>query len=556
MNFPMMSKQAKRRVTSAELAGGLNLRDGPSQCMDNQLTDMVNMWYKNGALRTRPGMRTSQNFKIDYSNDSGFEGYPNFKWLDVTKMGNGKHWRLVCTQILVMCKCDFFWISGDELQTMPTLTTEAINQTVSFAIQHKSTIYVYLKEPCAIYKLESGAQMWEEIDYDDVYAPTVMMQCQTTGTENPEIDGGINVESYNLVGNYYRMQYSTIGTESNPNSTQLAYKLAQPILAEGEQYVAKGRKVTARVFIKGEDVDYTAEFDGTSNKAKSKISNGMYILVDADKYTVIFYKDDNSIAENDCVDEGAIEIKAPYTSTNDEKMKVFGMTKSIWFGGTASGLENGTRIFLCGNWIEENKALIYWSALNDPTYFPEMNYAYVGESNEAVTCFDKQSNKLIIFKENETWYTEYTLNNTFNVSQVIDQETVDLQSQGVYFPLILINGHIGCDCPNSVQLCRNRLVWAHSNGNVYSLISESNYTERSIYVVSEMISNNLKKEFSSIEGKAMEYATSADWNGCYVLAFQNRAYLMDYNSYGYTNVYSYSKTEDAISKIVFEQLEY
>ena len=43
--------------------------------------------------------------------------------------------------------------------------------------------------------------------------------------------------------------------------------------------------------------------------------------------------------------------------------------------------------------------------------------------------------------------------------------------------------------------------------------------------------------------------TACDWNGHYILSFENRLYLMDYNSYGYQYVTSYSKTEDANLRI-------
>lgn len=559
MNFPMMSKQAKRRVTSAELAGGLNLRDGPSQCMDNQLTDMVNMWYKNGALRTRPGTEGIKYNPQTVDTSAMF----NIKAFDIYKTNlSGEQSRL----ILIVPKSnfqdtvnyEFYWFSGEKLEKLPVIPYMNSSAEIGFVVEYQSTIYFYTPDGYRIFKLESGADKWDEISADEVYVPFVMVNCRTNGTTGDwvEADG---YENYNLLGNKYKMVYSTINQfmlyESGETAHAMVYKLAQPIREKNTDKAKAGTTITAVITNdEGYRYTHTVTFDVDAVEATEKESPGDSLLmqVNAGSATVWFLKTDGTgtayVNLDDPYIENNLEITAPYMPTEEEKRKVFNMTKSIWFGGTASGLENGTRIFLCGNTNQEEKALVCWSALNNPTYFPSANYAYVGESNQAVTCFEKQSDKLIIFKENETWYTQYENNNTIDASQLIYQEVIDIQSQGVYFPMVLINGHIGCDCPDTVQLCRNRLVWAHSRGKVYSLVSESNYTERSIYEVSDVVEPKLK-------GEDMRLATSADWQGYYALCCNNKLYLMDYNSYGYTHVYSYTKTEDANLRIPWHYWE-
>ena len=54
MKYPMINRQPRREVNVPALSGGLNLRDSLSGVRDNQMTDCVNMWYKDGMLRTRP----------------------------------------------------------------------------------------------------------------------------------------------------------------------------------------------------------------------------------------------------------------------------------------------------------------------------------------------------------------------------------------------------------------------------------------------------------------------------------------------------------------------
>ena len=107
--------------------------------------------------------------------------------------------------------------------------------------------------------------------------------------------------------------------------------------------------------------------------------------------------------------------------------------------------------------------------------------------------------------------------------------------------MIQVHGFIGCDCPNTVQLCRNRLVWAHSDRKIYTLTSASQWNERSVYEVSGMIESLLQ----GITSDELKAALSADWAGHYILSVGDKFLVMDYNSYGYAHIYSYTKEDDA-----------
>ncbi|MBQ8740801.1 MAG: hypothetical protein IJY79_04550, partial [Clostridia bacterium] len=55
----MINKQPRREVNIPQLSGGLNLRDSLTAVRDNQMTDCINMWYKDGMLRTRPAFESN-----------------------------------------------------------------------------------------------------------------------------------------------------------------------------------------------------------------------------------------------------------------------------------------------------------------------------------------------------------------------------------------------------------------------------------------------------------------------------------------------------------------
>ena len=60
-----MSGGSQYRVTVPALDGGVNLKDAPNLVEDNQLTDVLNMWWKDQALRTRPGLTTDEGKCVD-----------------------------------------------------------------------------------------------------------------------------------------------------------------------------------------------------------------------------------------------------------------------------------------------------------------------------------------------------------------------------------------------------------------------------------------------------------------------------------------------------------
>ena len=74
MSFPAMGHSRRARVNIPDLRGGVNYRDALSAVEDNQLTDVGNLWFKDGALRTRPGMKIPRkNGKVGYTGD--YEAY-------------------------------------------------------------------------------------------------------------------------------------------------------------------------------------------------------------------------------------------------------------------------------------------------------------------------------------------------------------------------------------------------------------------------------------------------------------------------------------------------
>jgi len=199
------------------------------------------------------------------------------------------------------------------------------------------------------------------------------------------------------------------------------------------------------------------------------------------------------------------------------------------YGGTRSGIADGTRRFFAG-YPEGN--LIRWSGLNDITYLPENNFAYVGD-DAAITALAKQYGALIVFKENSTYNMEYTY-------------SVEDGATTVLFPITPISNEYGCDIPATLQLVNDRLVWANTNGRVYILYSQYQYSRKNIADIGGNVYDLLKDNpptFAAVWDKMYFLFSSVQSGGSYV----NRAIIWDFDQSTYYNYYSNEKSQDRLS---------
>lgn len=573
MRYPLINKKARQSVNIPELAGGMNLRDSVSLVADNQLTDAVNMWFHDGVLKTRPSIITDSGHNLPFRDGNIIYDTQRVEAFPETEVNiNGQRYILSCvksTNITGMntTRVDFYLVGSD----MSTLGYIEISQRqgTCFVFQKKDLLYCFCSDR-KIYTFDINNvgkgenPTWKQLSNEEIYAPIAMTHCKTAGTGNngPVTQhkedllqlGATQFEGFNLLGNSYRMIYSTVNKDlitSEKAYHEMCYCLLYNpaiVLMQDESTLKVKAKIT---HANGKTYFHEVEIIGADNMEDSDPGDGLYMRVMGIYVTFHEFSGGEypikQVTEDDFVEDN-LELIAPCPNSEENLDKVFNMTQAEWFGGASMGINGGTRLFLGGNTKEEEKSLLIWSGLDEPLYFSENCYSYVGKAAQAVTSFGKQSDMLIIFKENETYFTQYTQNTSITADSLINQSVVDYAANRVYFPLTLLNANIGCSCPDTVQLCRNRLVWTNLDGRVYTLVSNNQYSERNIYEVGEMVERDLKKE-------DLTNASSCDWEGHYVLLVKNHVYLMDYNSSGYQYVYSYQKNEDANVRIPWYKWE-
>ncbi len=574
--IPILKGKGEYRYLIPSLSGGINVSDSRKS---NQAQDAQNLYFKNGVLKTRPAVTVSKN-----------EEKPSSMLTENVKISRDKINYKGREYVIKTSVCfresisqaegeiehvDISLINNDSAVLLGTVTMKDCDTVglSALTVNFNGDIYLYLH-----YKHISSEENTNEIwvikrktdgEYsapefkEEAYAPLIMTGCYSCyGMADDKksllLNGGEMLEGFNLLGNSYRIRYSTFdasenGYRVNPSDVDengnhidpLAWYSFMEYSLPFTTKRAHGRVRAEYMDVKGVTHVHSLVLSGEAAVEEEKGDDGLYMhaYFRGDTCRIVF----NGYSEADRLYPSSVYMSdyihnnltftAPLENSSLNQEKVTLMTEQAWYGNTSLGLNGGSRLFLAGNKSDREKALVVWSDFENPLYFSENNYVYVGDRDKRVTALARQGASLIIFKENEIYSTQYVQGGvTDNLS------TVDISVRLATFPTVLINSGIGCPYPESIQLCLNRLVFLSNLNTVCVLMGQNQFSERNVYTVSENISRLLKNEQAS-------GCTSLDYDGHYLLFIKNQAFLMNYNSYGYVNISSFTKTSDANTEI-------
>lgn len=533
MRYPAMSGTKTYRIRIPDFSGGLN-RGVPAQMIgDNQLSDCENVWFKDGAIRTRDGFQTSQERIVENAAESSDivvalheaqNGMTAIRMETALILLDRDGKTVFSTPLERPCSSAFFAEFGS-------------NDRISGAEGATKSGLLLYEDTGLIWRIDlSELVVYRVVAQDDAYAPLYFVNGKPSSLFG-EPSSGTTYEGFNLLTNRFRAQYTT--SEDGANFT------IPVALANGE---------ATAVYTGSDGTAYT--FTLTVNKSENLcVSDGQSVQLESGEQTLylMYARYWNSFCFATEKESGGYDpVALPFVgfSNNVEftlmrdavpSMSVFGMTRATWFGGDRAGVMGGTRLFVAGSEREPN--LVRYSDVNDPLYFPENNFMYVGGSEQRVTALAKQSGVLVMFKEHEIYFCEYAYA-AVDAQGIEDATAVDVTSDA-FFPITQLSAGIGCDLPDTVALCGTRLVWATREGRVYTITSLSNLTERSVRPISYQIEKDLKQ-------RELSNASACLYDGWYaLLSGDNELYMLDTASYGFVYFTSYYNDEKASSKIVW-----
>ena len=153
---------------------------------------------------------------------------------------------------------------------------------------------------------------------------------------------------------------------------------------------------------------------------------------------------------------------------------------------------------------------------------------------------------LVVFKEKELYYATYIQGEGYTAEDVLAGRVIDVTTLDATFPVTQINDVVGCDLPNTVCLCGDRLVWASSDNKVYMLRSANQYSNVNVSVISGMLGSDFK-----LEGilSTFDEVCATTYNGFYMLKSKNKIYLLNFDQYYFNALPSYSDSKKAARKM-------
>ncbi len=546
MNYPTLNVTNKKFYETSPLCGGIALGEDPSLLDDGVLSDCNNMWFKRGALTTRPGMGISENSLLCDAGAWDFVKCP-LKFTDTFADIDGSSLRLA------------YFVNGDsisygdvhiytlsdkgEINSIGSIHYSRISSDSFADFEHIHFIVGAKTRGCGIYALltrrldstdgkiseiyecSEDRSEWFVLDESDFYIPVIYMNGRGDRYgfgPDPYKPEPYEPESLNLLTGAFKAYFTT----DNYSST-----FSLPISG-----IDQDREIVCRLYetrssytqwkLEAGQDDVKATIWGAEITMKFNRSTGVLSFFTGNEVWPAFRGTD--IIGNNLV------IKA-YKSTKNGFNSIVGSRRSaVW----------GSRVFVCGGY--SNVGTVYSARITNPLYFPKNCAAVLGDPDDPITAIGVQNDKPVAFKDRSIYRIVVDRGITYTTNAFLPEGNGEI-TRGETVYTVGIHTEIGCDCPDTLKLCGNRLVWLNSEGKVYVLATTTYGKENNIYCVSEPIADRLKTK----EEHHLISAFAAENDGYYMLVtgdgFENsEVFLMDYRvkAFGQSGSYLGSKSVD------------
>lgn len=502
MKHPRMVKNRRIAATVPALSGGLNVGAAPAFIGDTELADCRDMRRKDGMLRTRDGFVTDALHFHDFALGDRTEYFTDrdgyLLVLAVTDTESSGELSVTVFDPDGVPTGGYFGMTG-----RPGLTGFFVSVGSAGDLE-RYTALLFLGNG-DIYGVNARDNVWEPL-HESAYVPLYMINGKPVPTRADTALTGDRLEAYNRLTDRFRCMYSTDG--------------------EGVYYylpdLREGSGLTVTLARQSGSLTWNIE----SGKRVSDTVGGYQVEFDNYGHCFWFLKDGKPHAVASEGVRGDVTAAAQHAFVAGPILT--DMRFGTWYGGDRSAQAGGTRLFLGGGHY------VMWSALNDPLYFPVTAYASLGDPDEALTAFGKQGELLVLFKEHSLYAAEYVRGESVTAEKVQSGAVTDITATAL-FPITPIHAEIGCDLPRTVALLGNRLVWACTDGTVYTLGTGGQLSQRAVTVLSEPIRPLLRER-----PPASAAATVID--GEYWLLWDNRFLIASDETAPRWTLFSFEKT--------------
>lgn len=252
-------------------------------------------------------------------------------------------------------------------------------------------------------------------------------------------------------------------------------------------------------------------------KFEYKDSNGDWKTADATVSGATFTV--SSVYSPVVVGQDNISITYYATGTGDPSID-----KSSWVLGcqTYSHYSKSTvdQIFVTGN--PDHPQYVFYSGLGDPTYFPDLNYLYIGGSITSVMGFLNLGEYLAVVKEQSGQDSTVFLIYQTSISSktvTIDDKTSQTTQETTYATKQATTG-VGAISKHCFGVLNDEPMFLSASG-VHGIVSTSLTSEKVTRNRSTYLDRKLTDEPN------LENAVAVVWNNYYCLAINGHMYVLD-----------------------------
>jgi len=483
---------------------GINLKDLEYKMSMDQSPDVLNMMYRNGAFGKRYGQEYAKQYQDTVYAMANYHGTTLIhvgtliKKLDDTQIASGIPaskgvFINFNKMIYYLCGGKFYQYDGTTWsEVVPYIPDVLINRSPNPDANVQVTDTFSGDGVEKVFQLTHGSLTDSAIVVKiggTTQSPTTYVVNRTLGTitfNNPPASGSNNI----TVQYYYYVNNSEGDTIDDFN--RLGSGFRQSFHGDGTTSVYQLYKGDNGSFLPYDDTPLIIKVNGTTKTQGTDYTfnrqNGQVTFTSAPGYGI-----------------NNVEITA-YKTQQEYINSILNNKYWCTYGGN-----NNSRLFLAGG----GDSNYYFSDVFDASYFPESNYAMVGNTAEDITGFGEQYDVLIVFKPSEM----------FSLSYYTSQDTEG--NEIGHFSSVVVNARVGCDCPETIQLINNLLVWCSSEYGVCTLVSTAIEDERNVRQISYNIEGGYRNS-GLLQEQNLANAKSVDFDGKYFLTINGHVYMWDY----------------------------
>lgn len=462
-NLPAPS--AERICNIPSLAGGLNIHDDPVRLAEDQSPELVNLWWKDGLLCSRPTQTVAASLPGDA--DSTCACYPHL-YHGYYIFHRGHQMFAASADLRTVTeiptdRLDYIDEAGDKVRGLPAVYG-------SFVL-HNGQLYYKTKQIYAVI----GEDL--SVASVDPFCPTYLINA------DPGVPGAGDL--YQPLNRLCPDFYVTYSPETD-ETTDFYAPFYDCAVLDVEICDSTGAWVSIGY---GTFNNVTRQTRGARIKATDKEN----ITAGQNNVRILFSRRTFDDFQTCC----------------DQLMSC---NLATVYGGGA-----GLCMVLAG--CSDQPNAWFWSANTDlsmdPTYFPMEHYNLAGDFSDPITAFGQQQNKLVIFQKSRIGGAQFG--------------TVDIDGRTfITMDYAAIHPAIGCDLPGSVQLIENNLVFANRDRGVFLLRDTTAAGENTIAHLSDNIERSFDQAGLLKDLKENGTAVSIDDGERYWLMLGEHAWLWDY----------------------------